>query len=388
MSDIPNIVKKEAESIVESKTSYIAEIKSILSSARDKAYYAINSAMVEAYWKIGRRIVEEEQHGKERADYGTYIIKTLSKELTLEFGKGFSERSIWQFRQFYQMFPEFEIMRDPLAQSQNAENKQIEIRRESLAEFKNSELSPYLLRLNWTQIQRIMRVSNPDARAYYIKETVENMWSSNTLDRNISTLYYQRLLSSHVKEPVIAEMEDKTKEYQQDKYDFIKNPSVLEFLALPNNQGYTESDLEQAINDDMQKFLLELGKGFAFVARQQLVRTDTQDFYIDLVFYNYLLKCFVIIELKTHKITHQDIGQLDMYVRMYDKLKRKDSDNPTIGILLCTETDQTIAQYSVLNENKQLFASMYMEYLPTEEQLSKEILRQKEIFQLQQNNEL
>jgi predicted nuclease of restriction endonuclease-like (RecB) superfamily len=368
-----------------SETPYIAEIKKILSSARDKAYYAINSAMVEAYWQIGRRIVEEEQQGKERADYGTYIVKTLSKELTAEFGKGFSERSIRQFRQFYQMFPEIEITRAPLAQLQNAENKQIEIRRAPLAEFKNTELLPYLSRLNWAQIQRIMRVSNPDARAYYIKETAENMWSHRTLDRNISTLYYQRLLSSQIKEPVIAEMEEKTKEYQQDKFEFIKNPSVLEFLALPNNKGYTESELEQAINDDMQKFLLELGKGFAFVARQQLVRTDTQDFYIDLVFYNYLLNCFVIIELKTHKITHQDIGQLDMYVRMYDKLKRKNNDNPTIGILLCTETDQTIAQYSVLQENKQLFTSKYMEYLPTEEELSKEILRQKENFQLQQN---
>ena len=209
------------------------------------------------------------------------------------------------------------------------------------------------------------------------------MWSYRTLDRNISTLYYQRLLSSQIKEPVIAEMEDKTREYQQDKFEFIKNPTVLEFLALPNNQGYTESDFEQAINDNMQRFLLELGKGFAFVAKQQLVRTETQDFYIDLVFYNYLLNCFVIIELKTHKITHQDIGQLDMYVRMYDKLKRKESDNPTIGILLCTETDQVIAQYSVLNESKQLFASKYMEFLPTEEDLIREILRQKEIFLLQ-----
>jgi len=374
--------------ILGNNVSYIAEIKRILSSARNKAYYAINSAMVEAYWQIGRRIVEEEQQGKERADYGAYIVKTLSEELTAEFGKGFSERSVRQFRQFYQMFPETEITREPLAQLQSIGNEQIEIRREPLATFKNIELSPYLSRLNWTQIQRIMRVSNPDARAYYIKETVGNMWSSTTLDRNISTLYYQRLLSSQVKEPVIAEMEEKTRKYQQDKFEFIKNPSVLEFLALPSNQGYTESVLEEAIIGDMQRFLLELGKGFAFVARQQLVRTDTQDFYIDLVFYNYLLNCFVIIELKTHKITHQDIGQLDMYVRMYDKLKRKDSDNPTIGILLCTETDQTIAQYSVLNENKQLFASKYMEYLPTEEELSKEILRQKEIFQQQQNNEI
>jgi len=377
----------EMKTILTNNASYIAEIKRILSSARDKAYYAINTAMVEAYWQIGRRIVEEEQHGKERADYGTYIVKTLSKELTAEFGKGFSERSIRQFRQFYQMFSEFEITRAPFAQSQDIENKEIEIRRTPLAEFKNTELSPYLSRLNWAHIQRIMRVSNPDARAYYVKETAENMWSYRTLDRNISTLYYQRLLSSQIKEPVIAEMEEKTKEYQQDKFEFIKNPSVLEFLALPNNKGYTENDLEQAINDDMQRFLLELGKGFAFVARQQLVRTDTQDFYIDLVFYNYLLNCFVILELKTHKITHQDIGQLDMYVRMYDKLKRKENDNPTIGILLCTETDQTIAQYSVLHENRQLFASKYMEYLPTEEELSKEIVRQKAVFQLQQNNE-
>ena len=363
---------------------YIADIKQILASARQKAYSAINSAMVEAYWLIGRRIVEEEQQGKERAEYGAYVIETLSKELTAEFGKGFSKRSIFQYRQFYQMFPEVAIVREPLAQLQSAENKQIEIRREPLAEFKNTELSPYLSRLNWTQIQRIMRVSNPDARAYYIKETVENMWSSTTLDRNISTLYYQRLLSSANKEPVVAEMQEKTKEFQLDKLEFIKNPSVLEFLGLPNNKGYTETELEQAIIDDMQKFLLELGKGFAFVERQQLVRTETQDFYIDLVFYNYILRCFVIIELKTHKIMHQDIGQLDMYVRMYDDLKRQQGDNSTIGILLCTETDKTIAQYSVLNENKQLFATKYMEYLPTEEELRREIERQKEVFQLQQ----
>ena len=395
-------MKKQNSTIAQN--TYIAEIKQILALARQKAYSAVNSAMVEAYWLTGRRIVIEEQQGKERAKYGAYVIKTLSEELTAEFGKGFSERSIRQFRQFYQMFPETTIVREGLAELQNIENKQITIRREGLAElqstenkqleivrtpfaqFKNIELSPYLLRLNWTQIQRIMRVSNPDARAYYIKETAENMWSSNTLDRNISTLYYQRLLSSANKEPVVAEMKEKTKEFQQDKLEFIKNPSVLEFLGLPNNKGYTETELEQAIIDDMQKFLLELGKGFAFIERQQLVRTETQDFYIDLVFYNYILRCFVVVELKTHKITHQDIGQLDMYVRMYDDLKRQQGDNPTIGILLCTETDKTIAQYSVLNENKQLFATKYMEYLPTEEELRKEIERQKEIFMLQQAN--
>jgi predicted nuclease of restriction endonuclease-like (RecB) superfamily len=382
------------------QNSYIADIKHILALAKQRAYSAINSAMVEAYWLIGRRIVEEEQQGKERAEYGAYVVKTVSQELTAEFGKGFSERSVFQFRQFYQMFPENEIWRtpfaelesvdeirrEPLAQLQNSENKQVEIVRTLFAQFKNAELSSYLSRLNWSQIQRIMRVSNPDARAYYIKETAENMWSIRTLDRNISTLYYQRLLSSQNKEPVIAEMQEKTKGFQQDKLDFIKNPSVLEFLGLPDNKGYTETELEQAIIDDMQRFLLELGKGFAFVKRQQLVRTETQDFYIDLVFYNYILRCFVILELKVHKITHQDIGQLDMYVRMYDDLKRREGDNPTIGILLCTETDKTIAQYSVLNDSQQLFATKYMEYLPTEEELCQEIERQKEIFQLQQKD--
>lgn len=210
------------------------------------------------------------------------------------------------------------------------------------------------------------------------------MWSYRTLDRNINTLYYERLLISQKKEPVVWEMEEKTDSFQNDKLEFIKNPAVLEFLGLPDNKGYTETALEQAIISQMQNFLLELGKGFSFVARQQLIRTETQDFYIDLVFYNYILKCFVIVELKTHELTHQDIGQLDMYVQMYDDLKKGDSDNPTIGILLCSETDKTIARYSVLSKNKQLFAAKYLPLLPTEEELRCEIERQKEIFMLQQ----
>ncbi|GBU23962.1 hypothetical protein R83H12_00582 [Fibrobacteria bacterium R8-3-H12] len=341
-------------------SDFIEQIKDIIFAARQKAYTAVNSAMVEAYWLMGKRIVEEEQQGNERAAYGEEIIKTLSVELTKEFGKGFSERSIWQYRQFYQMFPEFEILRSPIA------------------EFKQT--TNYLQNLNWTQIQRIMRVSDHNARAYYLKEAAENHWSVRTLDRNISTLYYHRLLSSQVKEPVVQEMKEKTKDLQQDKFEFIKNPAVLEFLGLPDNSGYSENALEQAIINQMQKFLLEMGKGFAFVDRQKLIKTETGEFYIDLVFYNFILKCFVLIELKTHKITHQDIGQLDMYVRMYDDLQKTDSDNSTIGILLCTETDNTIARYSVLKENKQLFASKYMPYLPTEEELKAEIERQKEIF--------
>jgi predicted nuclease of restriction endonuclease-like (RecB) superfamily len=338
---------------IETSNHYIAEIKQILSAARQKAHVAVNTAMVEAYWLIGKRIVDEELQGEKRATYGEEILQTLSKELTTEFGKGFSYANLKNFKQFYQTFPEEQIS--------------------------------YALRsqLTWTHYRLIMRVSSIQARAYYIKECTEQMWSSRTLERNISTLYYQRLLASQVKEPVVEEMEEKTKKFQQDKLEFIKNPSVLEFLGLPANGGYTESLLEQAIINEMQKFLLELGKGFAFVDRQQLIRTETSDFYIDLVFYNYILKCFVIIELKTTKITHQDIGQLDMYVRMYDDLKRGNGDNPTIGILLCTETDKTIARYSVLNENQQLFATKYMDYLPTEEELVAEIERQKLILKMQ-----
>jgi predicted nuclease of restriction endonuclease-like (RecB) superfamily len=402
-----------------STTTYIHEIKQILAAARQKAYTAVNFAMVEAYWLIGKRIVEEEQHGKERAEYGEYVIREVSKALTAEFGKGFSERSILQYRQFYLMFPETEIRRAALAELQSDEKEdntiprtvfaelknddadsETEIRRAPLAELQSdekesntivrtvfaqsrqSDFVKYFKRLNWSHIQRIMRVSNPKAREYYLREAAENSWSVRTLDRNISTMYYERILASQVTEPVVREMEENTKEFQKDKLEFIKNPSILEFLGLPSNIGYSESQLEQAIIDQMQKFLLELGKGFAFVDRQHHIRTETADFYIDLVFYNYILKCFVIIELKTTKITHQDIGQLDMYVRMYDDLKRGEDDNPTIGLLLCTETDRIIAKYSVLNESQQLFSAKYMNYLPTEEELVAEIERQKLLLKL------
>lgn len=225
-----------------------------------------------------------------------------------------------------------------------------------------------------------MRVENTQARNYYLQETAEQHWSVRTLERNINTLYYQRLLASQRKDIVVEEMQQKTAEFQQDPYEFIKNPAVLEFLNIPTHYAYNENDLEKNLINNLQQFLLELGKGFAFVARQKHIRTETQDFYIDLVFYNYILKCFVIIELKTDKITHQDIGQLDMYVRMFDDLEKSETDNPTIGILLCTQTDQTIAKYSVLAENKHLFATKYMSYLPTEEELAEEIERQKQIL--------
>lgn len=336
--------------------TYIKDIKEILLQARQKTYQAINSAMVDAYWNIGKKIVLEEQNGKERASYGSEIIKNLSKELTLEFGKGFSERSLREYRQFYILLPNFEIQRTVFAI------------------------------LNWSHFQRVLRISNEEVRNYYLNEAAENTWSVRTLDRNISTLYYQRLLSSQNKEAVENEMIEKTENSNQ--LDFIKNPSVLEFLNLPANWSYTEQELEKALIDNIQKFILELGKGFAFVERQQLIRTETSDFHIDLVFYNFILKCFVIIELKTNKITHQDIGQLDMYVKLYDDLKKQESDNPTIGILLCTETDKTIAKYSVLNQNKQLFATKYLPYLPTEQELIEEIEREKMNLKLANLNKL
>ena len=331
--------------------NYIQDIKQILAQARQKAYTAVNAAMVEAYWQIGKRIVEEEQDGKERADYGKEIIQTISDEMTKEFGKGFTGRNIRNFRQFYLTFSNPEIWKT---------------------------LSS---KLSWSHFQRVLKVSDEKARMYYLREAAENTWSVRTLDRNISTLYYQRLLSSDNKEVVKNEMLEKTKNLQHNTLDFIKNPAVLEFLNLPTGLSYTEKELEKALIDNLQKFILELGKGFAFVARQEHVKTETSDFYIDLVFYNYILKCFVIVELKTHKISHQDIGQLDMYVRMYDDLKKQESDSPTIGLLLCTETDSIIAKYSVLSENKQLFASKYIDYLPTEEELVREIEQQKFYFE-------
>mgnify|MGYP000109236004 FL=1 len=326
----------------------IIDIKQILLQAQQKAYQATAFAMIEGFWKIGRRIVEEEQQGSIRANYGEQVIAQLSKEL----GKGFSERTLRDYRRFYLLFPD------------------------------QDNLAHMCAKLTWSHIRLIMRVENNQARDYYLQETAQQHWSVRTLERNINTLYYQRLLTSQMKEEVKEEMRLKTAEFQQDPHEFIKNPTVLEFLNIPTHYAYNENELEKSLINNLQQFLLELGKGFAFVARQKHIRTETQDFFIDLVFYNYILKCFVIVELKTDKITHQDIGQLDMYVRMFDDLERSETDNPTLGILLCTKTDETIAKYSVLAENKHLFATKYLPFLPTEEELVAEIEREKQILKL------
>lgn len=335
-------------------SAFLNEVKLIVANGRQKAYAAINSAMVETYWQLGKRIVEQEQEGNSRADYGTQLLKCLSKELTTEFGKGFSPNSLYYYRQFYLTFP-------------------------------NKFPTAWGI-LTWSHYKRLLSISNAEARKWYLKEASQQMWSYRTLDRNIGSQYYERLLLSQKKESVKAEMHTLTNEFERDKTEFIKNPTVAEFVGLSPNSDFSETELEGAIIANLQKFLLELGKGFSFVARQQLIRTEKRDYFIDLVFYNYILKSFVLIDLKTTTITHQDVGQMDMYVRMYDERVRGEGDSPTIGIVLCSETDEDIARYSVLHGNEQLFASKYMLYMPTEQELRKEIEQQKRFFHLQHIN--
>lgn len=344
---------------------FVNELKQVVRSARNMAFASINYAQVQANGLIGKHIVEQEQKGKRRSDYGRQIIKLVSEELTKEFGKGFSVTNIKNFRKFYSEFPNLAIGQTPSAQSSMGNGQ-----------------TPSAF-LSWSHYERLMRVSSKEARDWYLEEAGNRMWSFRTLDRNISTQYYERLLLSQVKKDVKDEMLKNTDKYQRDKLEFIKNPAVLEFLGLPSNSGYKEQQLEQAILDNLQKFLMEMGKGFAFVGRQQLIRTDTEDYYIDLIFYNYLLKCFVLIDLKVGKITHQDVGQMDMYVRMFDEMKRGKGDNPTIGIVLCSETSRDIARYSVLKGNEQLFATQYQLILPTPQELQEEIERQTAIIRLQ-----
>lgn len=324
---------------------YIAEIRTILAQARQNAYQAINSAMVDAYWLIGKRIVEEEQKGKQKAEYGEALLKKLSIALTKEFGKGFSYSNLRNFRQFYLTYPNPEIC--------------------------------YALRskLSWTHHRLIMRVENAEARDYYLKESIEQNWSSRQLECNISTFYYQRLLSSKNKAEEL--LPNSTTLDKNTATEFIKDPYVFEFLNIPQSINASETTIETALIENLQQFLLELGKGFSFVGRQFRISTETSHFYIDLVFYNYILKCFVLFDLKTSKLTHQDTGQMDMYIRMFDDLKKQSEDNPTIGIILCAEKDETVVKYSILKEHKQLFATKYLPYLPTEKELVAEIEREK-----------
>lgn len=316
---------------------FYSHIKEILSSARAKVYSVANFAMVEAYWEIGKSIVEQ-QGGNATAEYGTKLIEELSKQMTADFGKGFTTTNLKYMRQFYLAFQNRHALRD---------------------------------QLSWTHYRLLMRVEDEDARNFYAEECEKSNWSSRQLERQINTFSYQRLLVSHGNHDVIA---DTTKREPDKKpEDIIRDPYVLEFLGLEQNPSFYESDLEQGLIDHLQKFLLELGRGFCFVGRQKRITFDGQHFFIDLVFYNYILKCFVLIDLKTGKLTHQDIGQMQMYVNYYTRELMNEGDNPPIGILLCADKSDTLVKYTLSEENTQIFASKYKLYIPSEEELKREI---------------
>ena len=359
--------------------SFVSDLKSIANEARRQAYRAADHLLVVRNWLIGWRIVEQEQAGKERAEYGKKIIEVASLSLTQEFGKGFGLTSIKNMRSFYLTFSKLQISQAMLDQFGIESNA---IRQAALDE----SVIPFYPNLSWLHYERLMRVKDDAARLWYLKETAREQWDYRTLQRNISSQYYYRLLQTpeQLRHDVSVEMHSLTANFEHDKHSYLKNPVIAEFLGLPQNPVYSESKLETAIIDHLQTFIMELGKGYAFVARQQHIKTDMGDFYIDLVFYNIILKSYLIIDLKTTQITHQDVGQMDMYIRMYDELKKEEGNNSTIGLLLCSDTSKDLARYSILKDSKQLYAAKYLTYLPTEEELSREIREQKEFFELQE----
>lgn len=319
-------------------------LRALIQNGRQQALRAVDMVQVQTCWGVGRHIVEFEQGGEARAAYGKKLLPKLAETLTREFGKGFDASNLRYMRLFFQAFPMCDALRHELS---------------------------------WTHYRLLLRVTSSEARQWYMLEAAEQNWSSRALDRQIDTLYYERLRLSGDKVAVSSEANTNLAALPQTPREFVRDPVMLEFLGLPGTGKLLESKLEQALMDKLQSFLLELGKGFAFVARQQRISTEHQDFYIDLVFYNYLLKCFVLIDLKTGKLTHQDIGQMDMYVRMYDDLKRGPEDNPTVGILLCDQKDHSVVRYSVLKDSEQLFAAKYRLVLPSEDDLRAEIERER-----------
>ena len=359
----------------------VNDLRSIVSKARSKAFAAVNYSLVERNWRIGQRIVEQEQNGASRAEYGKHVIEVASAALTEEFGKGFSKTNIMNFKKFYLKFKELTIPQTLSEEFKKQKHQTLSDESSLLPQKGQTPPAQFELRfLPWSHYERLIRVEDKKAREWYAKEAFNEGWSYRTLNRNINTLYYERLLMSTKKQPVVDEMQDKTKAYQQDKLEYIKSPVVLEFLGLPEDTSLAESKLETAIINNLEKFLMEMGKGYALVARQQHIRTEENDYYIDLVFYNYLIKSFILVDLKVNRITYQDVGQMDMYLQMYDKMKKGPDDNPTIGIILCTETDSDVARYSTLAKNDQMFAAKYKLYLPDKEDLRREIERQKELY--------
>ena len=331
----------------------VSAITQQIEQARGQVRQAVNTAMVQSYWEIGRLIVEHEQQGNRRAEYGKQQLKQLSQQLTERLGKGFDVTNLRNMRQFYHAFP----IRDAVR-----------------------------LELSWTHYRTLLRIENAQARDWYLHEAINQSWSARALERQISTLYYERLLASQEKSSVAAEAQQNTQPLAESAKDYLRDPYILDFLNL-QDKTYQESQLEQAIISNLQQFLLELGKGFAFVERQQRIRFDDEDFYIDLVFYNFKLKCFLLVDLKLGKLRHQDIGQMDTYVRLYDEQRKGSDDNPTIGLVLCSEKREVVVKYSVLAEQKQLFAAKYLPYLPSEDELKRELERERAqaVEQLQQH---
>ena len=321
-------------------TTLYDDIRAIIINTRNTIYKAVNTGILEANWKIGRRIVEEEQAGASRAEYGQRVINDLAEKLSVEFGRGFDARELRRYRQFYLLFPKWDALRPELT---------------------------------WTHYRTLIRVENERARLYYMNEAALQNWSTRALDSQIERLTYERILSSQ-NQLIVKEAEDAaSRQAQLTPADIIKDPYVLDFLGLPSGVNFYEKDLEKALIDNLQQFLLELGRGFSFVSRQYRFKTDNENYYVDLVFYNFILNCFVLIDLKVGKLTYQDIGQMDFYTRYFEENIRTETDNPTIGIVLCTERDNTIVKYSVMNDSNQLFASKYKLYLPTEEELINEL---------------
>lgn len=337
---------------IESTNDISKDIHYIINQSQKIIFTTIDIVLLQRNWLIGKRIYEEELKESRKENYGKQIITELSEDLTKEYGKGFNYSNLYRYYKFYTLYKNIFATPRP-----------------------NSFLS-------WTHYKLLITIHDKKARDWYEKEALECAWSVRTLQRNIYSQYYYRLLASANKEAVVKEMEEKTKEYQLEKYEHIKSPLIFEAIGIKESSELIESELESAIINNIQKVLIELGKGYSFVGRQYRIKTEENNYFVDLVFYNFILKCFVLIDLKTSKITHQDVGQMDMYVRMFDELIKSGDDNPTLGIVLCSETDKDIARYSILRGNEQLFASKYKLYLPSEEELKEEIEKQKELFYL------
>lgn len=367
------------------ETIFVNDLRTIVSAARDVSYRMANLMQVAQNWLIGRRIVEQEQQGKIRAEYGKHVVELASQVLTKEFGQGFSETQIRNFRKFYLTFRELQIQQTVPAEFRS---RLASIQQTMPAESSGNGIA-MPVQLSWSHYERLIRVADPDARFWYMHEAATQQWDYRTLKRNIDSQYYYRLAQTpkSQRQEVIDEMCRLTADYENEKSTFVKNPMLVEFLGLKHREAFTESKLEQAILDHLEHFLMEMGKGYALVDRQMHIHTEDNDYYIDLVFYNYLLKCFVLVDLKTTKVSYEDVGQMDMYLKLFDTYKRPEGDNPAIGIILCSETNADVARFSTLATNKQMYASKYLTYMPSKEVLAREIEQQKEIFRLQNNEE-